>query len=299
MSSPILPSSLHAARQRLARNEAPFLWLEAGRRMAERLPLLRLQPRQVLDLGCAWGDGLSLLRTHYPEAALTGIEPAPRLAEQARRRHGATGWLRRLRGAAPVEVEVGALHAPGAAPGQAQLLWCNLGLHWAGEPAAAFAAWSRLLMPDGVLMFTTFGPDTLRELRDDDVAALGVRAPEWMDMHDLGDLLVAQGFASPVMDMELLRLRWADADSALRELAQLGRVPHARAYAGLRTPRRWLRLREHLQARAAAAPHGQVELSFELVYGHAFKPATSRAEHGVARVGLEQIGGRGRGGAGR
>ncbi|MDE2253664.1 MAG: SAM-dependent methyltransferase, partial [Betaproteobacteria bacterium] len=136
------------------------------------------------------------------------------------------------------------------------------------------------------------GPDTLRELRDDDIAALGMRPPQWADMHDLGDMLVSQGLASPVMDMEVLRLRWADADAALRELAQLGRAPHELASPGLRTPRSWRRLRELLQARAAAAPHGQVELRFELVYGHAFKPATSRAEQGVASIGVEQIGGR-------
>ncbi len=281
------------ARDRLAGRGVPFLWSEAARRMAERLPLLRLRPELALDLGCGWGDGLALLRAQYPQARLLGVEPSPRLAEQARRRHGG-GWLRRLRGGGPTEVQQGDLQAPPVAQGSAQLLWSNLALGWAADPAALFAAWNRALRPDGVLMFTTFGPDTLRELRDAEVAALGAGAPPWPDMHDLGDLLVEQGFASPVMDMEVLRLRWADADAALRELAQLGRAPHAAARPGLRTPRHWRRLLELLRARAAASGHGQVELSFELVYGHAFKPATSRAEAGVASIGLEQIGGRGR-----
>jgi malonyl-CoA O-methyltransferase len=289
----ISPAAVRAARDRLARGPAPFLWQEAARRMAERLPLLRLQPRLVLDMGCAWGDGLGLLRQHYPQARLLGVEASTRLAEHARRGHVSGAWLRRLRGAPPTEVVVGELGAaPPGGRGLAQLLWSNLALGWAGDPEQVFGAWSRLLMPDGVLMFTTFGPDTLRELRDDDAAALGVRPAAWVDMHDLGDLLVAQGLTAPVMDMELLRLRWADADSALRELAQLGRAPHELAFPGLRTPRRWSRLRELLRERAQAAAHGQVELSFELVYGHAFKPTTSRAEQGVASIGLEQIGGR-------
>ena len=287
-------ASVRIARDRLARHEAPFLWQEAARRMAERLPLLRLQPAQVLDLGCAWGDGLALLRGQYPQARIVGIEPSPRLAEAARARHAARGWLQRLRAAPATEVACGALHqAPAAGAGAAQLLWSNLAVGWAADAAALFAAWNRLLLPDGVLMFTTFGPDTLRELREPGMLEAGFEAPSWTDMHDLGDLLVAQGFAEPVMDMELLRLRWGDADAALRELAQLGRAPHVAIRRGLRTPRAWLRLRERLQARAAASSHGQVELSFELVYGHAFKPTTSRAEHGVASIGIEQIGGRG------
>ncbi len=288
-------AGVRIARDRLARREAPFLWQEAARRMAERLPLLRLQPAQVLDLGCAWGDGLALLRAQYPQARIVGIEPSPRLAEAARTRHAARGWLQRLRAAPATEIACGALHeSPAGAVAAAQLLWSNLALGWAADTGALFAAWNRLLLPDGVLMFTTFGPDTLRELREPGVLELGIEAPSWIDMHDLGDLLVAQGFAEPVMDMELLRLRWGDADAALRELAQLGRAPHAATHPGLRTPRAWQRLREWLLARAAASSHGQVELSFELVYGHAFKPATSRAEHGVASIGVEQIGGRGR-----
>lgn len=294
---PPSPATARIARDRLARGDAPFLWQEAARRMAERLPLLRLQPELVLDLGCAWGDGLRLLRAQYPEARLLGVEVSPRLAGRASPAPGPGAWLRRLRRAAPTEVAVGELAAP-PVPGAARLLWSNLALGWAGEPTEVFGAWSRLLLPDGVLMFTTFGPDTLRELRDPEFEALGARPPQWVDMHDLGDMLVAQGLASPVMDMEVLRLRWADAEAALRELAQLGRVPHEQAYAGLRTPRRWRRLRDLLQARAAATPHGQVELSFELVYGHAFKPATSRAEHGVASIGVQQIGGRKRSGPG-
>ena len=282
------------ARDRLARHDAPFVWQEVARRLAERLPLLRLQPRCALDLGCAWGDGLALLRQRYPEAELLGIEPSPRLAERARQRNRPRGWMQRLRAGPACRVLDAELDcALPSTQGAAQLLWSNLALCWAADPAAVLGAWQRMLLPDGALMFTAFGPDTLRELRTPEVAGLGMRARSWMDMHDLGDLLVHQGFADPVMDMELLQLRWADADSALRELALLGRVPHAQAYAGLRTPRNWQRLRDWLQARAGASGHGQVELSFEIVYGHAFKPATSRASQGgVASIGLEQIGGR-------
>ncbi len=266
------------ARERLARRAAPFIWQEAARRLAERLPLLRLQPTLALDVGCAWGDGLALLRAQYPRAQLVGIEPATALAEQARRSHVPARLLQAWRGRA--EVRVAALAAPPR--DGAQMVWSNLALPWADDLAALLGGWNAALQPDGVLMFTSFGPDTLRELRAPAVRALGIVPPDFVDMHDLGDLLLAQGFAEPVMDMEMVTLRYPDARAALAELAELGRVPHAAAAPGLRTPRRWRELQQTLGA-------GPVELSFELIYGHAYKPSTRGARDGVATFPVEQL----------
>ena len=266
------------ARARLARRAAPFIWQEAARRLAERLPLLRLQPALALDVGCAWGDGLALLRAQYPRAQLVGVEPAAALAERARRSHVPPRLLQALRGRA--EVRVAALAAPPR--DGAQMLWSNLALPWADDVAALLGGWNAALQPDGVLMFTSFGPDTLRELRVPAVRELGVVPPDFVDMHDLGDLLLAQGFAEPVMDMEIVTLRYSDARAALAELAELGRAPHAAAAPGLRTPRRWRLLQQALGS-------GAVELSFELIYGHAYKPATRGARDGVATFPVEQL----------
>ncbi len=272
------------ARERLARRPAPFIWAEAGRRMAERLALLRLVPELVLDVGCAWGDGLALLRQQYPRARLVGVEPAPRLAAAARRAHAGGQWLRGLRGHGPTDVVEAPLERPGDG---AQMVWSNLALPWAESPGALFEGWLRALRPEGVLMFTTFGPDTLLELRAPAVRALGIVPPSYPDMHDLGDALMAAGFAEPVMDMEIVRLRWSDPARALAELAELGRPPHHDLPAGLRTPRAWAALQRAL--RDAAGSDGAVELTFELVYGHAFKPATRKAEQGVATFDVETL----------
>lgn len=252
--------------------------------MAERLALLRLVPEQVFDVGCAWGDGLALLRRQYPRARIVGVEPSPRLAAAARRAHGGARWLRGLRGRGPTEVVAAPLERPGAS---AQMVWSNLALPWARDPGALFDGWLHALQPEGVLMFTTFGPDTLRELRVPAVRALGIAPPSYPDMHDLGDMLVAAGFAEPVMDMEMIRLRWSDPDKALAELAELGRPPHGDLPGGLRTPRAWRALRDALQG--AAAAEGGIELSIELVYGHAFKPATRKATQGVATFDVETL----------
>ncbi|MHB1689515.1 MAG: methyltransferase domain-containing protein [Thiomonas sp.] len=281
-----------SARDRLARRPAPFIWQEAARRMAERLPLLKLQPQSVFDMGCAWGDGLALLRQQYARAQIVGVEPSALLADAARKAHACRNWLRGLRGQGRTEVIAAPLSGPIGAQTvfpAAQMLWSNLALPWVAELDAMFAAWHRALLPDGVLMFTTFGPDTLRELRRAECRDLGVIPPTYPDMHDLGDMLVHQGFAEPVMDMEMLHLRYASPKDALAELAELGRPVHAAVAHGLRTPRQWQALQHALLNQAQAAGRTEVGLSFELVYGHAFKPATQPARAGVASFPLEQL----------
>lgn len=260
--------------------------------MAERLPLLRLQPEVVLDIGCAWGEGLRLLRTQYGRAQIVGVEPSHQLGSVARGAHASQRWLSALRGqgattviAAPLEVGAKAQTRHPAA----QMLWSNLALPWAEDLDALIAAWQGALSPDGVLMFTTFGPDTLRELRQPEVQRLGIAPPVYPDMHDLGDMLLHHGFAEPVMDMEMLHLRYPSPQAALTELAELGRPAHQAITAGLRTPRKWRALCDVLARQAQSAEVAEIELSFELVYGHAFKPATRPAQAGVASFSVEQL----------
>ena len=285
-------SGVMFARDRLARRPAPFMWQEAARRMAERLPLLKLQPQSVLDMGCAWGDGLALLRQHYPLARIVGVEPSALLADVARKAHAGRSWLRGLRGGGRTEVIAAPLSGPvgtSTAPNVAQMLWSNLALPWVAEIESTFAAWNRALLPDGVLMFTTFGPDTLRELRQAQCRDSGIIPPAYPDMHDLGDMLVQQGFAEPVMDMEMLHLRYARPKDALAELAELGRPAHAATAQGLRTPRQWQALQQALLSQAQAVGQAEIVLSFELIYGHAFKLATQPARAGVASFSVEQL----------
>ena len=275
------------ARDRLARHPAPFIWQEAARRMAERLPLLRAQARRVLDAGCAWGDGLELLHKQYPDALILGYEPSPLLARIAAKRFARSGWTRWFGRPSPVQVQAVDAADP-EYPALADILWSNLYLHWQRDRAPVLAAWRRQLQPEGALFFTTFGPDTLKELGE--VCRQIGHASEPMafaDMHDLGDELVQAGFADPVMDMELVRMTWPSAEAALQELRALGAVPHASHAPGLRTPRAWNRLLDGLNATGQA--DGRITLTFELVYGHAFRPRTERAHGGAVTFGLEQL----------
>ncbi|MEQ1715716.1 MAG: methyltransferase domain-containing protein [Hyphomicrobium sp.] len=157
-------------------------------------------------------------------------------------------------------------------PGAAQVVWANMMLHAEPDPPALVRRWHELLSIDGFVMFSCLGPGTLVELR-----ALYGRlgwpnpAAAFVDMHDLGDMLVHAGFSDPVLDQETLTLHWPDATALLAELRTLGANAAPDRHAGLRTPRWRDRLVRELAT--LAGPDGRLRLSFEVVYGHAFKAA--------------------------
>jgi malonyl-CoA O-methyltransferase len=173
-------------------------------------------------------------------------------------------------------------------PASADLLWANMVLHGVVDPQREMSAWQRALAADGFLMFSALGPGSLRGLVQV-YERLGWPSPlaPFVDMHDLGDMLVQAGFADPVMDQEMLTLTWASADALLAELRLLGGNADPHRAAGLRTPRWRAQL---LQALATlAGPDGRIALAFELVYGHAFKPRPKLALAAETRVPLDDM----------
>jgi malonyl-CoA O-methyltransferase len=265
---PLDPLALARVMRRLNQAAAPpWLHGEVARRMASRLPIIRLQPDRVIDWGAFLGASRPLLVRTYPHARIIAVESGAARRDATQAALAAPWWApRRWRAGASEATTEADL---GAACGQ--LLWANMGLQGAADPQAVMAAWHRALALDGFLMFSTLGPGTLPELRE--LYAEQHWPPPFspfVDMHDLGDMLVAAGFADPVMDQEPLTLTWASGAALLDELRQLGGNVDARRSAGLRTPRWRRRLESLLEARSDSA--GRVALTFEIVYGHAFRP---------------------------
>ena len=156
-------------------------------------------------------------------------------------------------------------------------------LQWAGDLPAALGELGRVLRPDGLVTFSTFGPDTLRELR---AAFAGIdrhtHVSRFTDMHDIGDMLVGAGFADPVMHMELFTLTYADAPAMLRDLKAIGATNATRARPrALMGRARWERA---LAALDAARRDGRIPATFEVIYGHAWKAAPRRTAEGHAIV---------------
>lgn len=252
--------------------------------MAERLPVIRQAPAQWLDWWAFTGAGAAPVQAVWPDARRSLVEPTPALAARSRQALQAPWWAwgaRRQAAQAPVWLET---EVPS---GQAGMVWANLVLQASTDAAATFARWHRALAADGFLMFSTFGPDTLKELREV-YASIGWPAPHppFTDMHDLGDLLVHGGFADPVMDQETIRMTWSSPQALLAELRGLGGHVGARA-AGLHTPRWLARLHRALAERAD--PQGRIPLTFELVYGHAYKPPPRDQRGELATVSLDAL----------
>ncbi len=154
------------------------------------------------------------------------------------------------------------------------MVWANMALHHVARPMELLQQWHRSVSTNGFLMFSCLGPDSLLELRDV-YAAEGWPAPShsFTDMHDWGDMLVACGFAEPVMDMERISLSYSSAEAMLEELRGLGRNLSTSRFPGLRS-RAWRdALCTAIEQRGARSPDGRLMLTFEVVYGHAYKPA--------------------------
>ena len=266
--------------------------------MAERLGVIKLQPARILDAGCGTGEALGELRVRYADATIVGLDIAANMIVAAGRRAAA---MAELHGADLAQL-VGARAATGGAAcfvcgdaarlplatGSVDLVWSNLTLQWIGEPSVAFDEFLRVLRVGGLLLFTTFGPDTLKELR---AAFAGIdratHLSRFIDMHDLGDMLVEAGFADPVMDMEAITLTYADARAMMRDLKARGAhnatVGRPR---GMMGRERWRRV---LAALEQFRREGRLPATYEVVYGHAWKPEPRFTADGSAIVRFERL----------
>jgi malonyl-CoA O-methyltransferase len=265
-------------------DQAAVLQREVAGRLVERLDLIRLQPTRIVDVGCGTGYCTRALAQRYRGAEVVGIDIAHAML---RRAHGAGSWWQRVRGGRTRYAcgDAESLPLPDAV---ADMIISNLMLQWC-DPARVFAEFRRVLRPGGVLMFTSFGPDTLTELRAAWRAAdTGIHVHAFLDMHDVGDALLRAGLAEPVMDVERLTLTYADAIEVMRDLKHIGAHNTALGRArGLTGKRHLARVRE---AYAARARDGRVPATFEVVYGHAWAPPQAAPARDAGVVPLASIG---------
>lgn len=265
-----------------------FLRREIAQRMHERLLLVKLAPRHVLDAGCGAGMDLPLLQKTYPGAQIVGLDGALAMTQAARQvaplAKGLSQMLSRLMPAkVGIDLVCGDFARLPLAAGALDLLWSNLALHWHPQPDRVFAEWRRVLREDGLLMFSSFGPDTFIELR---TAFAAIDDAEhtlpFVDMHDFGDQLVEAGFSTPVMDMERITVTYDTPQALLADVRAFGGNPLDTRRRGLLGRQQWQRLLQALEAQRR--PDGKLGLTFEVIYGHAFRPVARTTAAGEAIV---------------
>ena len=251
-----------AARRRFERAaptyaDASRLEAEIGARMLERLDYLKLAPRRILDAGSGPAREAKGLAARYPQAELIALDFSLRMLLSGRRR-----FFERKKF---VCADLGRLPL---ATGSVDFIWSNMALHWVADPVVALKEFGRVLAPEGLVMFSTLGPDTLRELR---AAAGTARVHQFIDMHDIGDMLVEAGFSAPVMDMEHLTFKYRSPAALLADLRKGGQT------SARRDRPRGLAGKGFQQKLISSLGH---QATFEIVYGHAWRGVPRRLADG-------------------
>lgn len=271
---------------------AQFLYGEIAQRMLQRLSYIRVAPVAVLDAGCGAGHALEPLRARYPQLDYIGLDACQRLLDAARERYATKpGFWQKLRNkpTRPVRFLLADLAESGIEPESLDLVWSNMALHWHPEPHNVLGEWRRILKPGALVMFSCLGPGSLAELRSAVLdAGLQTATPQFVDMHDFGDLLIQRGFADPVMDQEILTLTYRTPDKLLEDIHILGGNPSQDRKHGL-SGRKW---RQRLLDALEAQRHddGTIHLSLEVAYGHAWRAAAQRGAFGETRISVGSIG---------
>ena len=253
-------------------DQSAVLQREVCDRMFERLSYIKYTPDRILDAGSGTGFGSRKLVQRYPESQLLAVDIAMGMLQQAQSKDGqSSGWQRywpfRKKQVQYVCTDIEQLPF---IDGSFGMVWSNLALQWCNDLAHTFKEINRILTTDGLFMFSTFGPDTLKELRQAfDQVDHFAHVNRFVDMHDIGDLLVHNRFATPVMDMEYITLTYDDVIKVMRDLKAIGahNVAQGRQQ-GLTGKSKWQKVANYYEM---LRTNGKLPATFEVVYGHAWK----------------------------
>lgn len=239
---------------------------EVADRLLQRLDYMKLQPQTILDLGCATGYTTLQLKQRYKSAQVIALDPAEQLCG-----HVSRGWFSKTR------TVVAWYDQLPIANESVDLLFSNLSLQWQSDWPVLAHELFRVLKPNGLLLFSVAGPDTLKELRaawayvDDNPHVLS-----FVDMHDIGDALLQQRFDDPVMDMEFLTLHYPSLNDLFSELRQLGCQNILQSRHSHCTSQQKFQHMQH------AYPNPEnVSATLEVIYGHAWKTEVNEQQAGV------------------
>ncbi|MDH5571200.1 MAG: malonyl-ACP O-methyltransferase BioC [Gammaproteobacteria bacterium] len=258
---------------------AAVLQREIADRLLERLEYMRISPEHILDLGAGTGYCSRGLAAKYPSATIYAADIAPAMLRYAK---GSLSWLRKFK--KRDKFIVTDANSLAFADNSMDIIFSNLTLQWCPQLEQVFKELKRVLKPGGMLLFSTFGPDTLKELRNswlkvDD----NIHVNHFIDLHDVGDAMLQAGFSDPVMDMEMITVTYKDVKSIMRDLKQIGahNVNQGRARA-LTGKGRLLKLQQEYEVYRS---QGVLPVSHEVIYGNAWcaenknsQPQTNKPE---------------------
>lgn len=243
--------------------------------MLSRLDLIKIKPKAILDAGCGTGHGSFALQKRFNRAQVISLDIALGMLQKTHQQQPFLSKLLRQKNLVCADIE----HLP-VLSHHLDMVWSNLALQWCNDLDAAFSEVARVLQPNGLFMFSTFGPDTLKELRIASQTANNTTqftsVSRFIDMHDIGDALVRAGFSAPVLDVERYTLTYDDVKSVMKDLKSIGAHNATQGRARGLLGRGFLQqlTQQYEQFRQKAEEGGKLPATFEVVYAHAWKNET-------------------------
>ena len=252
---------------------------EVCSRLLEKLDVVKIKPEMILDAGTGTGSAIADLFARYKKAQLVALDLSENMLNKSRR-HGSL-----FRSPHLVCADIESLPF---SDNSFDLIFSSLSMQWCNDLNAALLEAKRVLKPGGLFVFTTFGPDTLKELRHswskvDDAKHVN----QFIDMHDIGDALLEDGFAEPVMEAEILTLTYNSVEEIMRDLKAIGASVTAsegrqgqtvKGLGGKST------LQTVRQTYEEFRQNNLLPASYEIIYGHAWKPLAVDAESNSTKI---------------
>ena len=238
--------------------------------MLSRLDLISAAPQTILDAGCGTGVGSFALQKRYKNAQVISLDMAIGMLQKTRLQRPMLNKIFNQQHLLCADIE-----SLPVASSSINLLWSNLALQWCNDLDAAFNEAARVLQPESLFMFSTFGPDTLKELRaasqnGNTHANRFTNVSRFIDMHDIGDALSRAGFSAPVLDVEHYTLTYDNVKAVMLDLKNIGahNATHGRAR-GLQGKGFLQNLSQNYEQFRV---NNKLPATFEVIYGHAWKP---------------------------
>ncbi|MDX1795794.1 MAG: malonyl-ACP O-methyltransferase BioC [Hydrogenovibrio sp.] len=288
----------HAA---ISYDEAAVLQKQVAEHLDERLDLIAKSPEVILDIGAGTGILTEKMIDRYPQAKVIAMDLSPKMLSRAatnltRPRHA---WLPKNVSDSlglnycPAKLTVADANQIPLEDDSVDLIVTNLMLQWCDDLDSVFREFRRILKPEGLLMLTTFGPDTLKELRRawsevDEIEHVNT----FIDMHDIGDALIRNGFGQPVMDVEHFTLTYQKPIGVLKDLKAIGATnANQDRQPGLMGKQRFTRMLEAYEKQRVG---GSIPATYEVVHGHAWAAqevikGPNRDRNGLVEISLDEF----------
>lgn len=266
------PINKRAARQSFNKaaetyDDVAALQREVAQRLLGRMDIVRLNPKTIVDVGCGTGDTTLKLARNYKQSQVIGVDFAEYMLDQARSK---LSWRDKMLRRQPQFICGDAETLP-LADHSVDFVFSSLTVQWCNDLDNAFSEFRRILKPGGLLMFSSLGPDTLKELRESwQSVDAAQHVHSFIDMHHVGDALLRAQLADPVMDMEYFTLTFKNGYQLMRELKLLGAHNAATERSNKLTGKS--HLQQMLQAYEKYRNDGKLPATYEVVYGHAWCP---------------------------